>query len=520
MVTLFLSRRIVQYLFCGVTFAVIFIYHSSPLFLSDLWWHLNTGRWIWMHGEIPVADPFLFSSPLPLDARASLILRGYPLSQLLIFGAYNTGGAYALVVLKGALMTLLYGLMWNLFRRNGLHPVSALAVVGALPLLFFVFDELRPQMFSFIGALLVVQLVEYILERERQGNPLKAYALMSLPVIMLLWANLHRGYIIGVGVLFVYLFAEWFIRKRGGNALPDDGFRRFLIVVLVSAGISFLNPAGLTAVWASFTEVSGPFAKVIDEFFWPPKYFEFHGMKHLGYIVVAVGLIPSLALLLKWRQLGIAHMLILTSFLAAGLLSFRFSLMMVAIVLAIAIFYFARDLNRLLFSGKGIPVILLWCVVTGFLSHQALSRTSLAASQLENGVIPSAATDYLMRSNIAGNIYNPFEYGGYLSWRLYPRKFFIDPRNLSWDVYMEYSEIESGSYAEIFRKYQIDTVLHSVYSNGKASRLIAALFNDSEWRVGYYDGVDIIFIKRNTNENLPSLNKREVMDEIVRRFNS
>ena len=57
---------------------------------------------------MPSDDPFLFSSASPLDARASLILRGYPLSQLLFFGAYTLAGESALVVLKGVLMTLFY----------------------------------------------------------------------------------------------------------------------------------------------------------------------------------------------------------------------------------------------------------------------------------------------------------------------------------------------------------------------------------------------------------------------------
>ena len=113
---------------------------------------------------------------------------------------------------------------------------------------------------------------------------------------MLFWANFHRGFIIGVGILFVYLFAEWVARKRSDNALSDEGFRRFMVLVLVSAGVAFLNPVGLTAMWASFTEVSGPFSKVIDEFFGTLKYFEFHGMKQMGYIVVALAVVPSLAL--------------------------------------------------------------------------------------------------------------------------------------------------------------------------------------------------------------------------------
>jgi len=502
-----------------LTFAFIFIYHTFPLGLSDFWWHLNTGRWIWAHGGMPIDDPFLYSSPVPLDGRATLILRGYPLSQLLMLGIYNLGGIDALVALKGVLMTLFYGLLWNQFRRNGLHPVLGLAVVGMLPLFFFRFDELRPQIFSFIGTLLVMQWVETILEREKQGQPLQRYALAALPVIMLFWANFHRGFIIGVGILLAYLLAEWVARKRGVNALSDASFRRFKILVLISAGVAFFNPVGLTALWASFTEVSGPFSTVIDEFFGTLKYFEFHGMKQMGYIVVALGVVPALALIFKWRHLGIAHVLILIPFLVAGILSFRFSLMMVAVVLAIACFYFARGLNRWLFVGKAIPVVLVWCISTGYLANAALPRTALAKSPLEKGVIPVSAVDFLAQTNIVGNIYNPFEYGGYLSWRLYPRKVFIDPRNLSWEVYEEYSKVWRGNYDDIFSKYQVGAVFYPVYSEGgKPSRLVAKLFRDDAWGVGYYDGGNVVFMRYDMNSHLPFLDKRAVVGDIVRRM--
>lgn len=524
------GNRPVLWSLCFITFALVFVYHTYPLGLSDFWWHLNTGRWIWSNGSLPVDDPFLFSSPVPLDARASLILRGYPLSQLLMLAVYSIGGIHALVVLKGALMTLFYGLLWNHVRRNGVHPVLALAVAGLVPLMFFRFDELRPQIFSFIFTLLVMQLAEYMLATEKQGKPLRWYVPAALPVIMLLWANLHRGFIIGVGILIVYLLSEWVGLRRGNSASSRDvssqivlskaAFRRFLIVTVVSAAMAFFNPAGITAMWASFTEVSGPFAAVVDEFFGTVKYFGFYGMRWLGYLIVAVAAIPFLALLYRWRQLRLAHFILAASFLAAGVLSFRFSLMMVAVLIAIASAYYVEDINRLLSAGKGIAVMLLWVLSAGMLANAALSRTSLAASPLESRVIPSGAVDYLARSGIEGNIYNAFEYGGYLSWRLYPRKIFIDQRNLSWDVYQEYSKAWRGDYEPVFAKYRIAAVVYPIadMSNGRSSRLVSGLLGDKRWEVGYYDGRDIVFIRPDINGQLTMLDKQKVANDVLLRM--
>ena len=513
----FLDQPSVRWILGLITFAFIFIYHTYPLGLSDFWWHLNTGRWIWEHGAMPSDDPFLFSSASPLDARAYLILRGYPLSQLLFFCTYTVANAQGLVALKGLLMTLFYGLLWNHFRRSGLHPILALAIVGVLPLLFFRFDELRPQIFSFIFTLLVLQLIEHFLAQESSVSPQKHY-LFLLPAIMLLWANLHRGFIIGIGILFVYLFAEWVARKKNLNPLSDNAYRRLVILTITSVAISLVNPVGVTATWASFTEVSGPFSQVIDEFLGTLRYFEFIGMKQMGYWVVATAAVPAIALLFKWRQVTLAHWLLTAAFLAAGIMSFRFSLLMVAVVLVIASVYFASDLNRWLGRAKGIPMILLWCLSVGLLANAALSRTFLFTAPLETAVIPSTAVDYLAQIKPAGNIFNFFEYGGYLSWRLYPQKTFIDQRNLSWNTYEEYSQCWRGDYAGVFRKYQIGVVFYPVYErpSGKLSRLVAGLLNDPQWGVGYYDGRDIIFLRNDINGNLSLLSKSKVAADILR----
>jgi hypothetical protein len=513
------DKPLVMWILGLTAFTCIFIYHTYPLGLSDFWWHLNTGRWIWTHGAMPVDDPFLFSSASPLDARASLILRGYPLSQLLYFGSYTLAGAYSLVVLKSLLMTLFYGLLWNRFRRSGLHPITALVIVATLPLLFFRFDELRPQTFSFVFTLLVWQLVESIVARERRGEALKHY-LFALPATMLLWANLHRGFIIGIGIMFVYLFSEWIARRNNRNPLSDAAFRRFLMLVVISSAIALFNPAGFTATWASFTEISGPFSQVIDEFLGTLRYFDFIGMKHIGYLVVATAVVPVLALSSRWRQVRLPHWLMLASFLVAGIMSFRFSLLMVAVVLAIACVYFANDMNRWQSRARGLPLLLLWCISTGILANAALGRTSLATSPLETGVIPSAAVDYLARAKPDGNIYNFFEYGGYLSWRLYPQKIFIDQRNLSWATYEEYSQCWRGDYSGVFNKYRIGAVFYPVFERptGKLSRLVAGLLNDRQWAVGYYDGRDIVFLDSGINSNQPVLDKAKVIQDIVRRL--
>jgi len=53
---------------------------------------------------------------------------------------------------------------------------------------------------------------------------------------------------------------------------------------------------------------------------------------------------------------------------------------------------------------------------------------------------------------------------------------------------------------------------------GMPSRLVAKLFRDDAWGVGYYDGRNVIFINRAGNELLPLLDKQQVMADVIRRL--
>jgi hypothetical protein len=235
---------------------------------------------------------------------------------------------------------------------------------------------------------------------------------------------------------------------------------------------------------------------------------------------MAAAWLPALALAVKWRKVSIAHWLMIAAFLAAGTLSFRFSLLMTAATITIAAPYFATNLNNWLSRGNGIALLLLWFLTNGLLADTALGRTSLSAVPLEAGVIPFSAVDYLERSQPQGNLYNFYEYGGYVSWRLYPKKIFIDQRCLSWDTYEEYSRAWRGDYSDVFNKYRIGAVFYPVFERptGKLSRLVAGLLNDRQWTVGYYDGRDIVFLNSDLNGNQAVLDKARVIQDIVRRL--
>ena len=63
---------------------------------------------------------------------------------------------------------------------------------------------------------------------------------------------------------------------------------------------------------------------------------------------------------------------------------------------------------------------------------------------------PVEAADFLQAHPVAGQMFNAYEQGGYLMWRLWPRKsIFIDGRALNESVWQDYMHIrDNASYPD------------------------------------------------------------------------
>src|SRR5262249_19154880 len=142
-------------------------------------------------------------------------------SDLLFAIAYSNGGLPGLVALRIlslslALIVLNHGLRnvsWPL--RDGL---IAAAVMMSIPLL----GTVRPQIFSFpLYALTLVALTEDA---------------VWLPVVFAVWANLHGGWLIGLGAVLVR------------TALGPTNRR--VLVALGCAAATLLTPYGFSLWWA------------------------------------------------------------------------------------------------------------------------------------------------------------------------------------------------------------------------------------------------------------------------------
>ena len=206
----------------GVTFGAV----STRLGVgdSDVFWHLVAGADV-LRGNIAGPD------------HLSWTVAGQPtssdqwLGQALWRVAYDAGGWRGVVALRALTIALLVGVIaYTALRERQARPLGA--VVAALPAIAlsrFVWTE-RPELFGFVCFALLVALL-------RAGRAGSAAALYWIPPLILLWANLHGSFALGV-VLVVLVAVE------GAMAQPS---RRRMYAAAAAGSIiaTLLTPAGL-----------------------------------------------------------------------------------------------------------------------------------------------------------------------------------------------------------------------------------------------------------------------------------
>jgi hypothetical protein len=148
---------------------------------------------------------------------------------------------------------------------------------------------------------------------------------------------------------------------------------------------------------------------------------------------------------------------------------------------------------------------------------------------------PARAADFVLAHHLTARMFNTWEFGAYLIWRLWPlQQVFIDGRAQSETVYLDYQRMVYGvkaaaepvdtpsqalrprvisgkSAEELLDRYGIEMILMDgfEYTTGQPYFLAVSL----PWKLVYYDTQAMIFM-RHPPPDLPQLNPAEVWNAL------
>jgi hypothetical protein len=474
---------------------------------EDLWWTLAAGRWILEHGAIPDRDVFSYTYGGAPWANPEW------LSQVLYFALFRAFGGGGLVLLKGGLVLAVVGLAaWIAWRRSDSPVLAVLATIAAVYACRRHLD-LRAQLFMFPGTLGVLAVVE----AYRRGASMRTLAL--LPVIMLLWVNLHGSFVFGLGVLFLLAGAETVKALVG---LPRDPMSRARALRLDAAAVAatlatLVNPDGVHALMLPFELLGAEQAvwrrEIIE---WMPPVFlreEAFSPVFFWYLLAAQVALAAAALIVDRRRLdlGDAALVAVTAAMALSARRFIPLFALVAVpfaaanaAVAIAAWWPGRPaLSR---RRDALAVGALCLAALGYLVVRFVPEARYAfapgifAGLVNEPYFPRDAVDFLARNREPGRLFHIYPWGGYLAYRLPERPVFIDGRaQLVYPAafYLEFNQAEFGypEWSAVLDRWQVALVLwpSAARAIGRYGATLDRLRQSPSWLCVYDDGHSAVF---------------------------
>jgi hypothetical protein len=423
--------------------AVVLAFHNITD--GDLWAKLAIGSRLWNTGHLLRHDVFAFTPTLPqyIDHEWGAGVVFYTLLQWF--------GSSSLVVLRTVLAVGLLALAFRTGQREGCdeNVLLLLAIPAAACILTGYIPVARSHVFTFF----LFAATLFCLEEWRHGA---RWPVGVLPLIILAWANLHGGFVVGLGAIFLYTLASVISRDRA-----------VLIVITAFACclITLINPYGLDFWRYLIPALLHPRLRIQEWRPLPPlAWDDFWGFRLLFVLTAA-------ALAFGWKRVerknwpGLAVLAVMA---LMGWRSRRHGPFLGVAALAYAGPYFqtlwGRRLNLLLpATGFVYAAIAIW-VAFRFLPDASLYPLSPI------GEDPVREVDILARASVQGNAATPFGWGSYISWRLYPNvKISMDGRyettypESTFDLNNAFYD-HRGDWFRLCREFKVDYVILDLQS--------------------------------------------------------
>lgn len=448
---------------------------------NDFWWHLRTGRLIFESG-IPRHDPFSWTA-----AGKPWVMHEW-LSEAIIYAVQSAFGYVGNMALFIAVSLASIAVSYALARRfgAGTKPLVGLMIVAALT--FTIFITPRPQDFSW----LFFSVYLYVLARHYEGDRVR---LWPLPLLMAFWVNMHLGFYFGLMLVACWIAALCFDAVRG-RAAP---LRAPVLVAGACVLATFANPSGPAILLYPLRYVfdSQVTNDMVAEWQRPDITWTLHWSIYLTAVLLALALIsrarprPFLALV-SIAVIALSMQAVRNApFAALVLLPVAGS----ALAARWAAASSARDSAVRMPLGAAAALVASIALIVGPVSLSIAGQSVSFVAPSQHGY-PSAGAEYV-RAHFSGQrMFNDYNSGGYLIYKLYPDvPVFVDGRTDFYgnDLLADYLRIDRAEpgWDELLRKYGVEVVLID-----KQLPLAKALESDGAWQQQFSGDNEVVYARR------------------------
>jgi len=405
-----------------ITVAVIFFIPQTDV---DFGWHYKCGQLL-LSGNPCIDNNFTYYLPDYKWAYPSFLFDG------LLYLTFNLGGFVGTSVVYSILMMSFALLLFKLTKLNRFVFVT---------LFFFsTFFSWNVFGFGFRAQIVTLVFIVLFLALIKSVRFLGYKRLLITPILFLIWANTHAGFFLGPLFLILFVTCE-LVTVLFGLVKNQDfkvvsyykdktlkGYVWLLLLTLVSVLATFLNPFGYRVYTEIIHHGQTPLNMLIAEWTSP---------KPLVMLVMIAFYLFFLFLQFSSKRLLLFDSAILTITLYLALTANRnvplFFFSYIVFLGGFKIFPSITDKAISLYGQKFL--IILFIIFILFIATFIVANTvknSTYNSYCTNSDVqyPCKAIVLLEGKNVS--VYNRYEWGGFLIWKLPTAKLFVDGRMPAW----------------------------------------------------------------------------------------
>jgi hypothetical protein len=459
----------------------------------DLWARLAVGSIVFQTGHVLRQDIFSYlpTKPLWIDHEWG--------TGVVLYGLAKWFGEYGIFLAKGLLLYATLLMVLKTIKAGGdkKSPSPLYFVFLGYALFPGIASLVRSQMFTYLFFSIWIYGIERL--RRNQGK-----ILWLFPATMLVWVNVHGGFVAGLGLVVLYAV---------GDLLNRRSLRPYLWIALSVLPVTLINPYGF-ALWRYMAEASFMPRPFITE--WRPL--SLAGPKQIiwgiplhintGFMVLAVmGVLVGVRALLRKQKPDWTRVVVLAGLCVLGV---RHQRHVVFFTLAAAALLHGQfdsllDPLRALWAqilpkhgskiqtgahwglGFALPVVFFMLLIPK-LSYRM---------NIDPRMFPVGSLEFIKQNGLSGNLATAFDWGSYASWKLHPQcKVMVDGRyeevypDEVFQVAIRFA-VRQGDWWEALARFPTDIVVLP-----KAFYAARDLAHLPEWQPVYEDPVSVVLLPR------------------------
>ncbi len=453
----------------------------------DLWWHLRTGQLIISGYPMMSSDPFSWTT-----SGRTWFLHEW-LSEAIIYWVQSNLGFGVAVAISAISIVTTLAIAYRLALRVCSRELIVAGVLLLSATMLLQFATVRPQVFTWLFFAIFVRQLYLNYQGER-------VSLWPLPLLMVVWSNMHLGYLFGLMTVWIWVVSIFLRDPRAGFGPVREPLILAVLCSLAPA-ISPIGPRALLVPVDYLGNHSVAFSSIVE---WRSP--DFHSIR---FVPLLASLATLLATGLPTGRRHLFGLLLSLVVLVLTLMSLRNIPLFAVVFLPIASQAIAQrwpgQRGRL---QIGIPAMN-WALVTITTALLIAMLSLLKDSQVHSEPnvsedLPSAGVAYIREHELGSRMLNSYEWGGYLIAELYPQvKVSIDGRselygNELLSQYLTLVNLEPGWRTQLARMGP-DFILLP-----KKAALAEELRYEPGWKLAFEGPVEVIFIPKESSDGTRS----------------